>query len=218
MKKVKKAVVKFGNQEQLFAYQYNELIEQNNKTGNKNKLYVNNLETQSIVDKYIISHENNETFLLCHLHSNFECSDPLEIYEYRKNEQLIRIAIIDDAKKLVESPIMKLSSKTSKVNIKFADSNGSGIIDHYENKAQSFKELSLYQSITLFFILAPLSYLLLSILILNTTNYQVEGFLNYRTMSLGFVIMLGISIINYFFMRFWAYKYFNTQGDLNERV
>lgn len=184
---LKKTKEKYTGEVSSFEYQDNPLQDTIQAAGNQNELFKNTRDTKSVIDRYLISYDNNHPYLFCHLTKTFDESKRLTVYEYNQLKQLINIRIIADAKALCEHPMIKLKRSTRFVNIVHSDE--AMLQEHFKQKASDSRTLALRQSIALFFALIPLSYVILSIMITTYTEYPIYRYMTLQTIGLGLALI-----------------------------
>ena len=179
------------------------LVMENAITGNHNRVYKNLAINNDIIDHYILSDESGKSFLICHTQKAFTGVPWLKVECFDKHEKPVGLLWTDLAIYNGEIPTIQLPKKTRFVNVKL-ETTQSDTVDVKDPKAlkQLYKRLSLWISMTLFFLWVPIGYFILEALI----GERFVEFLNIRTLLLGLVLMLIMIFLHYALFRFWSKK------------
>ncbi len=185
------------------------IIERRYLTGNLNRVFQNHLDSGRIIDQFIISGEEAESFLLCHFsHASVE-NGTLEICMYDKKEEMIHRAYIKDIESFRQSDYMALPAKTMYVNIYYHQNT----IEHdefdkfYAKRNLSYHTIAKLESIAMLTFLLPLNDLVVNRFFRDRFNPNFQSGLFYVALSLA----ICISLINYMVMMDWMTKRF--QGE-----
>lgn len=189
-------------------YKEDSLVTENNVADNYNRIYINDADSNQLMDKYIISEELEKSYLICHLAENIPVTMRMKIKSYDISKRLINTLLIEPNEIITHLPPIELPHKTVYVNIGFEDMGGIQEKPVLKDRShRDFKRLSFLVSSTLFFFMIPLGYLMLKAL----SGPQFEIMMNKSTVLLGLTVMVVISIINHFILLIW-YKTKNRSG------
>lgn len=185
-------------------YEPDQLIDENNLTGNRNRIFKNLQDSSKVIDHYIISEDEKRPFLLCHFLSELQDESTLQITCFNAKEQPINIKWIEYSQILKNLPTIELPRNTTLVSINLIEKS---VYDEpvvmNQDSIHTFNRLVLWLSLTLFFLFIPIGYFSLQIL----SGPEFDGMLNERTLGLGITLMVFTSIIHYMFLRNWFRKH-----------
>ena len=203
-----------AKEESGFEYRDNPKLDSIQAAGNHNNVFKNTLSTKKIIDRYLISHDDHQPYLLCHLTGSSDDMKSVVVNEYDQHKHLVNMRLISDVKKLSEKPLIKLDRATRFVNIVSKDE--SAIIEHIKNKSKANNNVALRQSLMLFFLLIPLSYLILYLMVNAYTEYPFAWYINAQTIGLGLGLIAFTAALNYGFSLFVSVMRKRKGGALDE--
>ncbi|MFW5913535.1 MAG: hypothetical protein ACOCSM_00590 [Bacillota bacterium] len=213
LKKAGKLRTEFVHPAKDAPYIENPLIEEKNLVGNFNRVFENQADSSRFIDKYMISYESGAPFLLCHLDAPLKSVETLEFVGYDCNKKAVYTLYVTNVEAFTESPVIKLPKQVVDVNI-HAHEKGDPLFDterFYASRAKAYRKLAKHASVILFFLLAPLSYLLLS----QMAEYETIRYMNFETLSLGFALITLTCLVHYLCIALWVALKSRTRGEMN---
>ena len=178
-----------------------ELIEENHQTGNYNRIFKNTLESNQSIDHYILSKEDKTTFLLCHLKTEDQPRGWLKVVcynAYQKPVGVIWVNMSDYDQGLPPVPLMR---STVFVNLDTMSTQALDVTTPDPIALRTlYRRMSLWISVTLFFLWVPIGYFILKAL----SEERFTEFLNIRTMLLGLSLMIMMILLHFVLYRAWA--------------
>lgn len=213
-KNIKQMMKTFDETFDFRKYKHQELLDEQPLVGNLNKIFENTLNSNEMIDRYILSFEEKKTFLLCHFNQSEERNGLLEVCCYNDRKQLIYVHLVNDLTVFKASNLMELPSGTSFVNM-YLHEDQSKVADYhdiYKKRHKTYHVAAIYESIALLFLLIPLGYFML--VSLSGTNFHI--FQNLPTLSIGFGLMIFACLINYLIIYFWIRYHHPIRGIHHE--
>lgn len=170
--------------------------------GNTNKVYLNNLESNQVIDQYIISYEDDHPYLISHMISPLDEHSVLEICCYNVHKKNVRTFILNPKQTLQTLPVIKLTHDTFYVNL-FIHEKGKDIDEDKQfnrDVLSDYVRLAKRVSLTFLFLLIPIGDFMLNVL----TGSLVEAYKSRDTLIMGIVLIALTALLSYLITRIWA--------------
>ena len=184
---------------------------------NDNQLYRNNQLSKDYIDQYIISYEGNKPYLICNLANKLEEKAIIAVYCYNHKKELSTIIYIENIDNTKEIPPIALSTNVVYVNIHLESTRH--IEDtqaYFKARSKAYLKFGLLSTLTLFFLMIPLSYSLLNILIFFYTESTILRFMTIQTILLGFILIIISCLFNFGLVALRSFMSFKVRGGLIE--
>jgi len=171
------------------------MIREKNITGSLNRLYKNTLDSKLILDKYILSYENGNVFLRGHFVTPLETAKFMVVKAYNSKREVLRAFQVRYTKEPVMTGTIALPKRTAHVNVFFADWDDKSVqmLGIKKEKIPRYKRIAIGETIALFFAFIPIAYITLK----QLTGSAFASHMNYKTASLGAVLMVVFCLLNY---------------------
>ena len=185
-------------------YEPNQLVEENNITGNRNRIFKNLQDSNGVVDHYIISEDERKPYLLCHFLSELDSESTIQITCFNGKQQPIGIKWIKHDQSLNRLPVIPLPQKTKFVSLDIVEKTAFDIPVVMNDKSiKTYHKIVIWLSVALFFIFIPIGYFSLQ----KLSGEEFSAMLNVRTLSLGLTMMVFTSVIHYILLQSWFRKH-----------
>jgi len=193
--KLKKLKYRYESQKRHAKYRKLTQIQSTYLAGNFNRVYKNHLDSMHIIDQFIISEEEDKSFLLCNFTKDKITSGALEICIYNIKGLLIYTLIIKDIESFKKAKFVDLPPKSKYVNIYFHKENEKvDNLNHlHANKLIEYQKVAKIESIALFFLLLPIADYALSLIF-------APNFILYQNILMFFlvIVLIGLAcVFNY---------------------
>ena len=200
----------------VLPYQANTLILNKKHLKGYHKIYKNEMDSSVLIDKYLISHENNNSYIQCFLNSEIDHSNILEFRSYNDKNQLIGIKRIRYHQNVSFMPLIKLPNKTHDVNIDFFNDHKPEINykEIYQKRLRDFISVAIIEAITFLLLIIPVGYLMLAIL----TKDELGIYSNPNTLLLGIILILSTVVLYYFAIMWWTINSCKYRGKINGKI
>ena len=198
-------------------YIENEVLIEKPLAGHKNKVYKNmNPRSNHVLDKFMLSKEHKDTYLICHFTMPLDEAHVLCIKAYDQTRTLKHTIYVSYPEPIEQTTFIKLPEETAFVNMDISEHKDQiGVIQSFKNeRLKAYRKLIRRESLTLLFLLIPLGYLLLS----QLTKDELSIYMNELTITLGAALMLGIVIANYVLMLLFVKAKNKDGGKVYEHV
>ena len=206
----------FNVQNVVPEYRPNKLMIVNEIAKYQNEVYENmNEASNHILDTLMISQKKGQSYLVCNFYKPLEVGHIIGIRTYNANEKLLKTLYVEYDQSIEKTSFIKLPEETKFVNVDIHDNYNQldKLINFHKRKLKAYRKAALHISIALFFLFIPLGYIMLS----SLTRNEFRIYLNLQTISLGFVIMIAMSILNFVFINLWVKVKFDIGGKANEK-
>lgn len=216
LKRVRLLNTAYNEKLRVLPYQTNTLILNKKHLNGHHKIYKNEMDSSILIDKYLISYENNKCYIQCFLNSEIDHSTILEFRSYNDKDQLIGIKRIKYHQSVSSMPLIKLPNKTHDVNIDFFNDHRLAINykEIYQKRLKDFKSVAIIETITFLLLIIPVGYLMLAIL----TKDELEIYSNPNTLLLGIILILSTVILYYFTIIWWTTNSCKYRGKINGKI
>lgn len=197
--KTSQKIRQLKNESGAFNYSEDTLIVEKTLAGNHNKAFKNELPSQTFIDQYILSYEDNKVYFVGKPLIEFSADDVLEIHCFNSNKQITKTIYLRATNKTELLLPIELPNKTAFVNLYMYHSTADTkpILESFKHKYDMWVKLFKQSSLALFFIQIPVGYFLLMML----SGDRFESLLNVQTITLGLALMIGIAVFNYVFIK-----------------
>ncbi|MFW5895029.1 MAG: hypothetical protein ACOCU0_03770 [Bacillota bacterium] len=213
LKKLKRLKTNFKHPVHAMPCEENTLVDERHFAGNFNQVYENHRDSKTVIDKYMISHENGTPFLICHVCAPLKSLNILEITGCDANGKAIHTLYVRNIDAFSKSPVIKLPRQVRNVNISIHEDEDQ-VFDSksfYDDKEKAYLRLAKYESVIMFLLFPPLGYFLLNLLV----RYDPNSYMNVETLSFGFVMIVLTCVINYALIALWIRKQSRIGGEMN---
>lgn len=172
------------------------LILEKDLAGNHNKAYKNTLPSQSIIDQYLLSYEQNHVYFIAKPIVEFTSNDVLEIHCFNEKRFPVQTIYVRASSKTAKLSPIELPQKTAFINLNIYPTTAETkpLLENYKKRHDLWIKLFKLSSYALFFTQVPLGYFMLMAL----SGDRFESLLNVQTISLGLTLMVGLALVNYF--------------------
>jgi len=178
-----------------------ELLAEKDLAGNHNLIFANSQDSKAVVDRYVISEEEEKRFILCHLMKPLETANVLDLSLYNHKQAWIQTLRVEHPEAVEKMPLIELPKGTAFVNIHFyekSDDIQTASIN-VRKKEKTFNNIAILETVALFFLLIPLGYGLLALV----AGDNLWIYLNVKTLLLGIWLMGFASVVNYVILVVW---------------
>lgn len=212
-KRLKRQKAELQNYQGHNEYVENTLKNETYLAGNYNLVYENNADSKSVIDQYIISHEEKVPYLICHFKDTSSKSAMIEIRIYDAYKKVRESLFIEDYDAFLNAPYLKLPGNTVDVNIVLHDLDPiEALYDNTQKVKRAYKRLALHESLAFLFLLPALSYGVLYLL----AGYRTKYYMVFGTIVLGILFTVTAVILNYGAISLWITRKIRRRGGFVE--
>lgn len=165
------------------------------ETSGQNQVFDNEEDSKTYIDKYVINREKKRKSLLLHILKPIEPETFIELELYNERYEWLETHRVSINEELSSLPLISIRHETDYVRIKLTKDPSSKI--DYDVFNKRFNRLAVYESLSLMFLFLPVSYLLLRLI----TQEELVYYTSIGTLSLGVVLSLVVSIINFLLVK-----------------
>jgi hypothetical protein len=188
------------------SYTEDELLLTKRVAGNDNKVFKNTQFSQTVFDQYILSYEDGRVFFVGKPNVEITATNVMEIHCFNTEKKCITTLYVKSSQQTDQVLSIELAEGTAYINLNIFKSSDESrpTLEKYRDVHRTWMKIIKTSSFAMFFSFIPLGYFLLMFL----SSDRFQSLLNAQTISLGLLLMVGLAVINYLWIKTkYARKY-----------
>lgn len=171
--------------------------------GNHNTVFKNTQVSFEVIDQFMISEEEHQSFLIIHLKKPLEAHQVLDIHLF-DSKKWVKTLRLESETKLEKIPPFELPKGVKHVNFSIYENlEAIEVVElEFEDIHKKYRRFLLLETFTLFLFMIPIGFS--SLVFFGWPNFQ--KFLNLPTFSLGMGLMFGVAVVQYITITVWINK------------